>query len=90
MGHRDVTVTVTDKTVKNDSGDGKYLIYTKDAEGEIEVYEITDSLFSGRFDSSDDYAEIEVGKTYKFDVAGSRVRFLSWYPNIYEIQKISD
>ena len=55
---RDVTVTVTDKTVKNDGDDGKYLIFTEDKDGNIATFEITDSLIAGRFNSSDVYAAI--------------------------------
>lgn len=87
---RDVTVTVTDKTVKNSSDDSKYLVFTEDANGNIQVFEITDSLFYGRWNSSDVYAAIKVGYTYKFTVGGSRSEFWSWYPNIYEYEIIED
>lgn len=80
---REITATVTDKQVKNGSKESKYLVFTKDASGEIQVFEITDSLLAFRFDSSDVYAGIEIGKTYIFDVGGSRNKFMSWYPNIY-------
>lgn len=85
---RTVITTVTDKTVKNDSSDSKYLIYTKDDNGSVEVYEITDSLLLGRFDSSDVYASIETGKKYQFTIRGDRVHFMSLYPNIYEAIEI--
>ena len=42
----------------------------------------------GRFNSSDMYAEIEVGKTYKFEVGGSRNELWSWYPNIYKYEEV--
>jgi hypothetical protein len=87
---RQVTVTVTDKAVKNDSSESKYLVFTKDTNGNIATYEITDSLLKFRFNSSDVYAGIEVGKTYTFTIAGSRNEFLSWYPNIYEYQEVEE
>lgn len=87
---REVTMTVTDKNVKNNSDSGKYLVYCKDDKGNIAVLEITDALLAGRFDSSDTYAGIEVGKTYKFDIGGSRNRLLSWYPNIYEYSEVKE
>lgn len=83
LNRREITATVTDKEVKNKSNDSKYLVYTKDESGDIQVFEITDALFAWQFDSSDIYAGIEVGKTYVFDVGGSRNKFFSWYPNIY-------
>ena len=87
---RDVTVTVTDKTVKNDGDDGKYVIFTEDKDGNIATFEITDSLIAGRFNSSDVYAAIKVGNTYTFTVGGSRNEFMSWYPNIYEYKLVED
>lgn len=85
---REVTATVTGKEVKNKEKDSKYLVYTKDNTGEVAVYEITDALFAGRFNSSDVYAGIEIGKTYKFEIGGSRIKILSWYPNIYEYTEL--
>jgi hypothetical protein len=77
---RTITTTVTDKGVKrHGESNDKYLVYTDDG-----TYEITDSLFWPRFDSSDLYGCIEVGKTYQFTVAGYRVPLLTMYPNIYE------
>lgn len=87
---RDITVTVTDKAVKNDGDSGKYLVFTEDANGEIYTFEITDSFLGGRFDSSDVYAAIKVGNTYTFTVGGSRNEFMSWYPNIYEYELIEE
>lgn len=87
---RDVTVTVTDKTVKNDGDDGKYLIFTEDKDGNIATFEIIDSLIAGRFNSSDVYAAIKVDNTYTFTVGGSRNEFMSWYPNIYEYKLVED
>lgn len=86
---REITATVTDKTVKNGKEESKYLVYTKTKDGEISVFEITDALFAWRFNSSDVYAGIEVGKTYIFDVGGSRNKLFSWYPNIYGYKEVT-
>ena len=88
INERTVTVTVTDKTVKNNKSDGKYLIYTTTEDDEPLVLEITDSILKWRFDSSDVYAQIKVGNTYKFTVCGNRIHILSVYPNIYEVKEI--
>ena len=85
---RTITATVTDKGIKTDGQHSTYLIYTKDDADNVEVMMIKDNLLAGRFDASDDYAAIEVGKKYRFTVRGSRVRFLSWYPNIYEFKEV--
>ena len=73
------TIEVTDKMVKDD----KYLVYSTDT-----TYEITDSWLYGRFNSSDLYGKIEVGKTYRIKIGGSRKPFFSWYPNIYEAKEV--
>lgn len=85
---REVITTVTDKAVKNSDNDSKYLIFTEDKDGHIETYEITDSWIAGRLDSSDVYAGIKVGNTYKFKIGGSRNKLMSWYPNIYEYELV--
>lgn len=70
------TVTVTDKMVKEE----RYLIYSENT-----TYQISDSLLLWRWNSSDLYGQIMVGETYEIRVAGYRIPFLSWYPNIYEV-----
>ena len=85
---RDITVKVTEKAVKNSSENGKYLVFGEDDNGTIYTFEITDSLFKMRFDSSDVYAAIKIGNKYIFTVGGSRIKILSWYPNIYEYKVV--
>lgn len=84
---RHVEATVTDKGIKRISESDVYLVYTKTDEG-VEVFQITDSIIAGRFNSADVYASIEVGKTYDFGVRGERNELLSWYPNIYEWEEV--
>lgn len=83
------TVTVQSKEVKNDEDNSKYLVFTIDTKtGESRVFEITDSLWKGRFNSSDVYNMILPDHTYTFTTGGYRVPFLSWYQNIYEVTEI--
>lgn len=84
----DYILTVTDKTVKNGSNFSKYLIYCEDESGEVMVLEDTDALLLGKVNSSDIYANIKIGKTYKFHTRGIRFRLFSWYPNIYSYEVI--
>lgn len=91
------TVTITDKDIKNKSKDSKYLIWADKVkpcsycgEPTSTVYEITDSLFKGRWDSSDLYGSIEVGKTYEIRIAGQRWPFFSMYQNIYEVKEVKE
>ena len=84
------TVTVTDKDIKNYKHDSKYLIYCRDENNEIAVFENEDSFIFGKFHSSDIYADIEVGAKYKFATRGPRVPILSMYPNIIEYELIKE
>lgn len=81
--YRWVTATVSDKGTKRHDDTERYLVYTTEG-----TFEITDSLFAGRFDSSDLYGKIEVGKTYQMYIAGERHPFLTMYPNLYEIKEV--
>ena len=83
---RHIVIEVTDKAVKNN----KYMVYGKtvDPEHLAKSYEITDSALARRYDSSDMYGEIEIGKTYEFIVGGNRVPFMSWYPDIYSAVEV--
>ena len=88
---RDYVGTVTDKTVKKKNQyNDLYLVFTENEQGEMEVLEVSDSLIAGRFDSSDLYGRIEIGKKYRFKVAGTRNYFFSWYPNIYEAEEVKE
>ena len=80
---KDVTVTVTDKVVKNDGNSSTYLIFTDKG-----VYEDSDSMLNGKWNSSDIYNQLKKGKTYRLHVRGIRNHFLSWYPNILSVYAV--
>lgn len=77
--HHSQTCNVESKQATADK-DSKhsYLIFTKDC-GQLTV---ADSLFQGKFNSTDTYAAIKEGRTYTFDTVGWRNGFFSAYPNI--------
>lgn len=79
----DVTVTVTDKVVKNDNKSSKYLVFTDKG-----VYEDSDSVVNGKWNSSDIYSELKVGQKYTLHVRGIRNHVLSWYPNILTVKPV--
>jgi len=66
---------------ESQSTTSKYLVFT-----DSDVFENTDSWLYLKFSSSDLYAKLEEGKTYRVKVAGWRIPFLSWYKNIIEIK----
>lgn len=81
------TVTVTDKNIKNYESGSKFLVFTKTEDGTTRVFSMEDTLIRGRWNTADDYAEVEIGETYTFTVIGWRIPFMSEYENIIEFQK---
>lgn len=78
--------TVEDKWVKRESKSSDvYLVQCDD-----EVYKVSDLLFKGKFNSSDIYAKLKVGKKYEIITTGYRINALSMYKNINEYRKIGD
>ena len=79
-----IKLTVKDKErVVNRNGQGsKYLVWSED-----ETFENVDSLFKGKFNSSDLYGKLEIGKTYNCRVYGWRNSFFSMYRNIIECKE---
>lgn len=79
-----VEITVTDKerivTGSGESLSSKYLVFT-----EGEVFENTDELFLGKWDSSDLQGALKPGQTYTVKVIGWRLKFFSTYRNIVKI-----
>lgn len=84
------TVTVTGKDVKNDDNSSKYLVFTKLENGETKVFSIENSYFKLRWNSSEVYADIEIGKTYEIKVIGLRIPFFDQYENIMTFSVIED
>lgn len=84
-----ITFTVKEKLVKR-SGSGSsssdaYMVFTDHG-----VLENTDSLWNWKWNSSDVWSGLEVGKTYTATTYGWRVQFLSWYPNILVADVVAD
>lgn len=82
-----IEITVKDKYIKKSGSEtDKYLVV--DTEGN--TYQITDLTFLGKWNSTDLYNELDVGKTYKIETSGIRNGFLSMYPNINKVKEITD
>ena len=88
----DYTITVTDKeriyTGSGDTSSSKYLVFGEDNNGNAFVFENTDCLLRGKWDSSNIQGQLKEGNTYKITVVGYRVPFFSWYQNIIKIEEI--
>lgn len=81
--HSTDSFCVTDKDIKAGSKSSRYLIFA-----DKEVFEITDSLLNMRWNSSDLYSEVQIGKCYNAKLQGERVPFLSMYRNILVLQEV--
>ena len=64
----------------------KYLIYTIDDNGIVRVFENTDSIPHKKFNSSDIYARIQIGKVYTLRTVGFRLPVFSMYKNIIGVE----
>lgn len=80
------TVTVTGKERINKDDDSKYLIFGEDENGNVHVFENTDTLLRFKFNSSDIYGKIKEGETYTFVVTGLRIPVLDEYENIIKVK----
>lgn len=85
------TCTVVDKDFAQASdGDGGthgvYRIATK----QCGVLEVRDNITRGKFNSADTYYSIEKGKTYRFELTGSRVPLFSAFPGIINATEVSE
>lgn len=88
QGPETVRVTVTDKERQVSSdGDGgvnsKYVVFT-----DKEVFQNTDSLLRGKFNSSDVQGKMHIGCTYDAEVYGFRNHFPTYYRNIIDVKHV--
>lgn len=90
FNHKTVyTATVTDKTVKHEQ-DHKdtYFIYTQLSNKQERVFKDEDTIWAWKWDSSDVYGKLAIGKTYKIKAYGFRIPFLSSYENIVNVEEV--
>lgn len=75
------TVTNMDRGMDS-SGNSHYRVYTK----QCDTLADEDSLWFGKWNSSDLWGQIQVGRTYTFHVAGVRSGLLSSFANIISVK----
>lgn len=79
-------IEVKEKYIKNYTDDSKYIVIAKNGN----AYEISDTIFRLKFNSTDLFGMIDIGKQYKITVTGYRIHLFSMYPNIHEIVEIAN
>ena len=77
------TITINEKSAAHGE-DGKYLIFTED-----EVFTVEDNIFKLKFDASDRYNNLKVGKTYNITCTGMRIHVFSMYRNIISFEEVN-
>jgi hypothetical protein len=66
----------------------EYLIYTINEDGIPRVFKNTDTTLRSKFNSSDLYALIDIGETYRFNVVGYRDHVFFDYENIIKFESV--
>lgn len=84
-----ITGTVEEKYIKRSGNSDSYMVNVITEDGDNIILKNRDLIFKLKFDSSDIQAKIKEGKTYRFKVCGRRIRPLSSYQNIYELEEIT-
>jgi hypothetical protein len=79
---RTTVVTGKERVCESGNSSCKYLVYTESG-----TYRLQDSIFIGRFDTSDVYGQIDEDTCYEITSYGWRVPFFSTYPNIEDIEE---
>lgn len=87
-----IVATVTDKIVTYSPfrHRSRYLIVAQDESDETYVIEIPNKLLKLDDDAIEICSQIKNDTKYQFSVKGSRVRALSWYPNLYGLEEINE
>ena len=83
MNEEKTIATVEAKERINTKEKSFYLVFT-----DSDQYKITDQLFYGKFNSSELYGRLKIGRTYEFVTHGYRLPFFSAYKNIESYREI--
>jgi len=81
-------VTVTNKRLIKVDNTEVYLIYTQTEDGEIRVFENTDSFLELKYNSDDIYWAMAINKKYEIRAYGFNAPLLSDYQNIVKVKGI--
>lgn len=86
LNPKSYTIEIKDKFIKNGNGSGKYLV----VDTNNKTYEISDLLFIGKFNSTDIYNSIDIGRSYKVYTTGFRIHIFSLYQNINKVELLEE
>jgi len=78
------TVVITEKYIKPNGR----ISYYQFIDSNDKTYRIVDNIYLLEFNSSDDYAQLKVGKKYKIYGYWFRYPMFSWFPLVYKVYNI--
>lgn len=90
LNDHEAVLTVAEKERVTEGASSKYLLFCKDGDGNVRVLQDSDSLFRWKWDSSDIYADIEIGATYRFELVGIRFQPFSMYENVLSYERMDE
>ena len=84
------TVVDKDRSTESTKSGSKsvFRIYTEGCGEDNESLGLADNILQGNFGSSDMYAKIKVGKTYRFETVGVRARWASSFREIVRFSEV--
>lgn len=82
------TVTIANKRMIRSDNKVTYLIYGQMEDGNIKVFENTNSLLEFKFHSEDVYWGFTLNRKYKITAYGFNMPLLSYYQNIIKVKGI--
>lgn len=82
----ELTIEVKEKYIKRYGERDTYMVIDSNNNS----YKISDLLYIWKFNSTDLYTSLEIGKNYKITTSGIRLKMFSKYPNINKVENINN
>ena len=83
------TVTIANKRIIRRDNIDRYLIYAQMENGDIRVFEDTNSLLEFKIHSEDVYWGLTINRKYEIKAYGLSIPLLSYYQNITKIKGVN-
>ncbi|MGH4139876.1 DUF1523 family protein [Clostridium sp.] len=81
-------VTVANKRVITRGNIETYLIYTQKEDGNIKIFDNTNSLLEFKINSEDVYWGLRINRKYEIKAYGLNIPLLSYYQNIVRVRGV--
>ena len=81
-------VTIANKRVIRSNNVNRYLIYTQMEDGNVKVFEDTNSLLEFKINSENVYWGLTINRKYEIKAYGLSIPLLSYYQNILKVKGV--